>query len=139
MVVNLRDKLLPIGQVRVLYDSCRKVEDYYRRNPPDESDLDQVSRFGIMYSNLSYALASMGRRSEAEQCARTALDISRKVMTEDSPVWLQADLAVDLERMGDMRKAAGDRQGRWTTSARASTCGGNWWPSPRTRPNCNFI
>ena len=110
MIFDLRDKLQPVGQVRVLYDSVRKVQDYYRRNAPDESNLEQIGRYAGMYEGLGDALALMGQRSEAEECYRQSLDIMRRAAAKDSPDWLQHDLAVGLEKMGDARLAAGDRQ-----------------------------
>lgn len=108
MLVDLRDKLIPVGRLDLLDDVARKAIHYYGRPGQTLDDTDLAKR-ALARRNLGAVLAAQGHADLALDEYRAALAISRTLAASDpASSGRQQGLAVSHEKVGDALSAHGD-------------------------------
>ena len=109
MLVDLRDKLQPLGRLDLLGAVARKSLDYQRSMPTRDVSAEALRERGIAFGNLGDVLWSGGDGDAALDSFREGLAIARQLVASDPDDPVRArDLAIGLERVGDLLLARGE-------------------------------
>jgi hypothetical protein len=65
MLVDLRDKLQPIGRLNILDDVVRKVKDYLNELPKEQVTAPRLEQKARMLDNLGIVQAAQGKLRDA--------------------------------------------------------------------------
>jgi tetratricopeptide (TPR) repeat protein len=114
MLVDLRDKLRPLGRLDLLDDVAKKAIAYYDQRGETGSDADLRAR-ALARRNLGEVLAGQGHADAALQQYRASLAIAKTLAAKDPTRadW-QSDLSNNHDQVGDVLLAQGDTAGALT-------------------------
>lgn len=109
MLIELQEKLGPIGKLALLDMVARKAATYYARRPIDWSRPDQALKRALAHDNLSDVMRARGDLRGALAEARAALAIRDGLLARNpgNPRW-RFSLAVGHHRLGEIRLARGE-------------------------------
>jgi tetratricopeptide (TPR) repeat protein len=117
MLVDLRDKLAPLGKLGMLDGVASRARDYYADVSADTLPAADARRFGRAIGNLASVQAARGELDAALAGAARALAIARRLALGDPrDASLQEDLATALSLIADVRGRRNDE-----TEAAAAT------------------
>ena len=112
MVIDLRDKLEPIGRLDLMRDINARVESYYQHLGGKAQDLSTQRRRMVASNNRGDNLLARGDLSGAWAAFEEGLLIAKRLASSDpSNAGWQRDLSVSLEKVGDVKAAQGDLAG----------------------------
>lgn len=102
MLIDLRDKLQPIGRLDVLDDVAEKAKAYLSKLPKDQVTAQRLREQSVMLDDLGDVLVAQGKLAGALDNYQSSLRI-RKFLTDHNPSNLdwQRDLAVSDNKVGD--------------------------------------
>jgi tetratricopeptide (TPR) repeat protein len=107
MVIDLRDKLLPIGRLDLLQDLVSRVSAYYQSVGAGGTP-DQQHRWSEAESNRGDLLVSRGKLGEALRAYDASRAIRERLAKQDpSNAQWQRDLAASQTRIGGVLQAQG--------------------------------
>jgi tetratricopeptide (TPR) repeat protein len=112
MLIDLRDKLIPIGRLNILDDVAKKAKEYLDRLPKKLVTPPRLRQQGVLLGNVGDVLSSQGELDEALKAYQQTLEIFKK-LAEQEPInasW-QSDLSNSYERVGDLLRDQGDLAG----------------------------
>ena len=130
------DVLLAMGDRESALKHYRESLDIMRRLLAKDKDntawqrgaADSLNRMGDL-------LLATGDRQSALEHYRESLSIMQKLVANDKDnIEWQHEVEVSLERVGEASRQPGTARGRLSTTAKASTSCGGWWPRTRTTP-----
>jgi serine/threonine protein kinase len=82
MLVDLRDKLKPLGKLELLHDVAKKAVAYYDRKGDQLSD-EELGRRSLARRNLGDVLSASGHTDDALAEYRTSLRIAEQLVAND--------------------------------------------------------
>ena len=112
MLIDLRDKLIPIGRLNILDDVAKKAKEYLDRLPKKLVTPPRLRQQGVLLGNVGDVLSSQGELDEALKAYQQTLEIFKK-LAEQEPInasW-QSELSKSYERMGNVLHDQGDLAG----------------------------
>jgi tetratricopeptide (TPR) repeat protein len=111
MLIDLRDKLKPIGRLSILDDVVKKAKQYLDHLPKDAITDLRLGEQSVSLDNLGDVLNAQGKLQEAMDAYRQSLAIRQKLAEHDrsNPGW-QRDLLVSYNAVGDVLAAQGNLQ-----------------------------
>jgi tetratricopeptide (TPR) repeat protein len=108
MLIDLRDKLQPIGRLNVLDDVAKKAKEYLDTLPKELVTSPRLRQQGLMLDNLGDVLVAQGKLPEALEAYQQTLAISKRLADQDkSNADGQRDLSFGYERVGGVLAAQG--------------------------------
>jgi eukaryotic-like serine/threonine-protein kinase len=111
MLGDLRDKLKPIGRLKILGDVADKAKAYLDGLPSEQMTSPRLRQRAVTLSNLGDVLKDKGELPEALDAYEQSLRI-KKLLAEQAPSdsRLQGDLAAGYTLLGEALRAKGDSQ-----------------------------
>jgi tetratricopeptide (TPR) repeat protein len=107
MLVDLKDKLQPLGKLELLDAVAKKATVYYASEPIGRSDDERRER-AVVHRNLGDVLKEQGDTAGALAEYRAALAIREELAARDpANVEVQRDLATNHGAIGDVFRAQG--------------------------------
>jgi tetratricopeptide (TPR) repeat protein len=106
MLVDVRDKLEPIGKLDVLDEVARRSMDYYAAIPGDDGDRESSRLRALALDNLGDVRLAQGDIAGALRQYESAERIRRTQL--DGTAELRHDLSISSDKIGDVRFAQGD-------------------------------
>jgi tetratricopeptide (TPR) repeat protein len=111
MLVDLRDRLKPVGRLDVLDGVAKKAIAYYDRHGEPADDTELAKR-ALARRNLGDVLSAQGHSDEALREYQAAQAIAEGLSAKDpANLQRQHDRAVSYERVGNVTLAHGDAAG----------------------------
>jgi eukaryotic-like serine/threonine-protein kinase len=111
MLVDLRDKLQPIGKLSILGDVVDKAKAYLDGLPTEQMNTDRLLQRGTMLSNLGDVLRARGELPEAVNTYRQELLVDQRIVQQQpASVAALSALANCYDRLGDALRDNGDLQ-----------------------------
>jgi eukaryotic-like serine/threonine-protein kinase len=109
MLGDLRDKLKPIGRLKILGDVANKAKAYLDGLPSEQMTSGRLRQRAVMLSNLGDVLKDKGDLPEALDAYEQSLTIKKRLGGESpSDTRLQGDLAAGYTSLGEAFRAKGD-------------------------------
>ena len=106
MLVNLRDKLKPLGKVKLLDEVATKAVAYYDRRGLDLGDAELLKR-ALARRNLGDVLSMEGDANSALREFRASLEIDEALVAKDpSNTAVLVDVALSREKIGNVVRPA---------------------------------
>jgi eukaryotic-like serine/threonine-protein kinase len=111
MLGDLRDKLKPIGRLKILGDVANKAKAYLEGLPSEQMTSGRLRQRAVMLSNLGDVLKDKGELPEALDAYEQSLRIKKHLADQaPSDARLQGDLAAGYILLGEAFRAKGDSQ-----------------------------
>ncbi len=108
MLVDLRERLKPIGKLEILDAVTRKAVGYYEQQDEGLGD-DQLGRQGVARRSLGDVLQAQGQTAEAAREFRAALAIAHERHTRaPADVALTRELVASQQRVAAVLRGEGD-------------------------------
>jgi tetratricopeptide (TPR) repeat protein len=102
MLIDLRDKLQPIGRLNILDDVAKKAKEYLERLPEDLLSTQRLQEREVMLRNLGDVLVLQGRLQEAMDVYQQGLATAKRLTEQDkSNANWQRELVASYERVGN--------------------------------------
>ncbi len=99
-----------VNTIRKILDTVQKTIDQLIRTAPDDPQL--LRSRAAMFNNFATTYVAAGDLLDATAAATQGLDILRKLAAQDQTnAQAQRDLAIGLEKLGDVKLQGGDRAG----------------------------
>jgi eukaryotic-like serine/threonine-protein kinase len=111
MLTDLRDKLKPIGRLKILGDVADKAKAYLESLPSEQMTSSRLRQRAVMLTNLADVLKDKGELPQALDAYQQSLTI-KKSLAEKAPSdsRLQGDLSAGYTLLGEALRAKGDSQ-----------------------------
>jgi len=111
MLLDLRDKLKPIGRLKILGDVSNKARAYLDGLPSEQMNSSRMRQRAVMLTNLGDVLKDEGDLSESLDALQQSLKIDQRLADGDPTniVW-QGDLVAGYNRLGEALRAKGNSQ-----------------------------
>jgi tetratricopeptide (TPR) repeat protein/tRNA A-37 threonylcarbamoyl transferase component Bud32 len=111
MLVDLRDKLLPLGKLELLDTVAQKARAYYEKRSDSLAPIDEQNR-ALALQNIGDVLMDRGDLTGAVGAYRSALVIQQtQRLVAPSDEDLQRALGITYERIGEVLAKQGDEAG----------------------------
>ncbi len=111
MLFELRDELIPIGELPLLEKVAKKVVDYYSNIPIEDPSPEVLRNKAVALINLGNVCSAQGKRQDAFDLYRSALEIYERSLLRRSPdnrLW-QSDVAIVYDGIGVLLVDEGER------------------------------
>jgi eukaryotic-like serine/threonine-protein kinase len=111
MLTDLRDKLKPIGRLKILGDVADRAKAYLEALPSEQLTSPRLRERAVMLTNLADVLKDKGDLTQALDAYQQSLNL-KKGLAEKAPTdsRLQSDLAAGYNLLGEALRAKGDSQ-----------------------------
>lgn len=111
MLTDLRDKLKPIGRLKILGDVADKAKAYLEGLPGEQITSSRLRQRAVMLTNLGDVLKDKGDLPKALETYQQSLTIKQRLAEKTpSDTGLQADLSAGYNLLGEALRAKGDSQ-----------------------------
>ncbi|PWT79175.1 MAG: hypothetical protein C5B58_14195, partial [Acidobacteria bacterium] len=112
MMYDLRDTLRKLSRLDVMDALCGLIEDYFKKHPPEASDLDRRREQAVAHLLRGDAYLDDGQLDEASERYDAALKIIQELVTKrpDNTTW-QRDLAYAYLSLGALLRNRYDLPG----------------------------
>jgi tetratricopeptide (TPR) repeat protein len=112
MLIDLRDKLQPVGRLDLLKDLNARVDTYYQRLGVDARDREMQRRRSVALNNHGDTLRAQGDLAGALTAYEEGKTIRERLTAADpSNTGWQHDLSESLNRVGDIKAVQGNLGG----------------------------
>jgi actin-like ATPase involved in cell morphogenesis/tetratricopeptide (TPR) repeat protein len=111
-LLDMRDKLEPVGRLDIVQDVQNRVDAYYRELGIETGDPNADRNRAVGFANKGDRLLAQGDLASALREYRAGLQVSERLASSDpsNAVW-QREVSLGHEKMGDVLQAQGDLAG----------------------------